>query len=163
MCLQLQDDALACLLHNCPEDDSNVVFELLAAYRSRKAQHKAQTAEGNTRESADVQSFPDPNYTSIQQLYLYDFSDSKQPVLPVHTHQTDVILAVEGDLEAIERVHANPDLYAPFAALKHLQEVGVHPFVLENLQERHFRQLAARSSSGVKQPKTEGDSDWGDF
>ncbi|KAI6229085.1 Neuroblastoma-amplified sequence [Aphelenchoides fujianensis] len=160
----LQDDALACLLHNCPEDDLNVVFELLAAYRSRKAQHKAEAAEGNAREAADVQSFPDPNYTPIQELYRYDFSDSKQPVLPVHTHQTDVILAVEGDLEAIERVHANPDLYEPFAALKHLQEVGVHPFVLENLQERHFRQLAARSSSDLKPPKTEKDSfDWGDF
>ncbi|KAI6224867.1 Neuroblastoma-amplified sequence [Aphelenchoides besseyi] len=151
----LQDDAMACLIHNCPEDDLNVVFELLAKHRNRKSERQIET---NVKEQTS-QTMPDPIYTPIQQLYLYDFDS--QPFIPEFTHQTDVILAVEGDLDALERVHANPELHDAFMALKHLQETGVHPFILQNLQERHLRQIADRSEKSIKieQPKDE-DADW---
>ncbi|KAI6180922.1 Sec39 domain-containing protein [Aphelenchoides besseyi] len=149
----LQDDALACLIHNCPEDDLNVVFELLAKHRNRKSERQIET---NVKEQT-TPSMPDPNYIPIQQLYNFD----SQPFIPEFTHQTDVILAVEGDLDALERVHANADLHDAFMALKHLQETGVHPFILQNLQERHLRQIANRSEKSIKieQPKDE-DADW---
>lgn len=51
---------------------------------------------------------------------------------------------MEDQPEAKTRVSKNTELGAIAEAIKVLKEKGIHPFILENLQNQHYKQIAAR-------------------
>lgn len=81
---ELNDDALACLIHNCPEDDLNTALGILSDFRNRSSQQKQSldTAAGSNT------SYPDPVYTSLKRLHMFDFDSPETPLkVPLYTHQ----------------------------------------------------------------------------
>jgi len=144
---ELNNDSIACLIHNCPEDELNTALGILSDYRSKKS---IQKLFDSTSESADT-SYPDPIYTSIKKLHLFDFDSANTPLkIPMHTHQADVFLSLDNHSEAMKRVAQNPELKQILEAIKILQAKGIHPFILENLENKDYRQIANRLDEHIK-------------
>jgi hypothetical protein len=83
---------------------------------------------------------------------LYDFDSADTPLkIPLHTHQADVFMNLENN--------SSPELRNIAEAVKVLQEKGAHPFILENLENKHFRQIAVRHGKNIQDDVLESDEE----
>lgn len=68
-------------------------------------------------------------------------------------------MSLENNLEANQRVQQNPELVQISEAIKILQEKGTHPFILENLENKHYRKIATRLAKHIKKEEFDEDDD----
>jgi hypothetical protein len=69
-------------------------------------------------------------------------------------------MCLEDSAEAERRIKERPELREIVEAVKVLRERRVHPFILENLDSHHYRQIAVRFANyTVKEDTLESDED----
>ncbi|CAD5211411.1 unnamed protein product [Bursaphelenchus xylophilus] len=158
---ELRADAIACLIHNCPEDELTNVFEVL---KNVSGPNEDIEHEEDVEEEIGFPDFPDPSYSSFlaTERYFRNFyqQHSQKAIAGKHTPialslpktsiQFDIVLGLEGDPQALKRIQNSKETRELFDAAQFLQNES--PSIIQWLPLNYWRQIAARSFGRLRRP-----------
>lgn len=141
---ELKEDTIACIIHNCPDDELPEITGYLKQYRN-----SIHPEESKPSVSDAFDDYPDPNYTSLTDFQYYfnhkSIEDQKHFNIELSTNQFKIFQALNN--VNVEEVTRTKELREIYEAILYLKEQEIPSNVIVRLQKKHFQKIAARSYS----------------